>query len=233
MPLAPPVITATPLDFVVMENVIGLTKKKHVATLEEVELLLGDAGFLTRRLILNAKNHGTPQNRPRLFLVGVNSDLASRAALDAVVVATTPGGTVGGAIKGLPEPVHFRRGLDMSDAGVHPNHWCMSPRSPKFRHEGGVKPGVKGRSFKMLDWNAPSIAVAYGHREVNIHPSGLRRLSVYEAMLLQGFPPKYTLTGNLSSQIDQISEAVPPPLAQAIALAMKGLLESQALEDAA
>jgi DNA (cytosine-5)-methyltransferase 1 len=223
----------SPLDFVVMENVIGLTKQKHVATLIEVERKLEKAGLLLRRFVLNAKDHGTPQSRPRLFLVGVSESFATKETLDGAVVPSTSGGTVGDTIRKLPEPVHFKRGLDMGMAKVHPNHWCMSPQSPKFRQEGGLKPGVKGRSFKMLDWNSPSIAVAYGHREVHIHPSGQRRLSVYEAMLLQGFPPKYALIGNLSSQIDQVSEAVPPPLAQAVALTIKSLGKDQALDDAA
>src|SRR5262249_25947043 len=59
--------------------------------------------------------------------------------------------------------------------------------------------------------------VAYGNREVHIHPDCKRRLSVFEAMKLQGFPDRYRLIGTLSSQILQVSEAVPPPLAQAIA----------------
>jgi DNA (cytosine-5)-methyltransferase 1 len=224
----------SPLDFVVMENVIGLTKQKHVATLIEVERLLEGAGLFVRRFVLNAKDHGTPQSRPRLFLVGINGSFSSREALDCAEVPITPGGTVGDTIKELPEPIRFKRGLDMGTANVHhTNHWCMSPHSPKFTQEGGIRPGVKGRSFKMLDWNAPSIAVAYGHREVHIHPSGHRRLSVYEAMLLQGFPPKYVLIGNLSSQIDQVSEAVPPPLAHAVALTIKGLANDRALDDAA
>lgn len=223
----------SPLDFVVMENVIGLTKQKHVSTLEEVERIIGGAGFHMRRLLVNAKNYGTPQSRSRLFLIAVNSDAVSQNALDMMALIGSPGGTVSETIRSLPQPIHFRRGLDMSTADVHPNHWCMSPQSPKFHRDGGVKPGVKGRSFKMLDWNAPSIAVAYGHREVHVHPSGRRRLSVYEAMLLQGFPPEYFLRGNLSSQIDQVSEAVPPPLAHAVALAVKNLFEGEALEDAA
>jgi DNA (cytosine-5)-methyltransferase 1 len=40
---------------------------------------------------------------------------------------------------------------------------------------------------------------------------------VYEALLLQGFSSEYELLGTLSDQITQISEAVPPPLARAIA----------------
>ena len=206
-----------PLDFFVMENVVGLTGKKHSATLKSVEAKLQGAGFRLARLMLNAKDHDTPQNRPRLFLIGINP---SRFPMVNPADLAPPKGqiqTVRQTIEGLPEPIHFVRGLDMAKSSVHPNHWCMSPKSPKFHQPGGVKPGIKGRSFKMLEWDGPSIAVAYGHREVNVHPSGKRRLSVFEAMLLQGFPKAYELKGTLSSQIDQVSEAVPPTLAKAVA----------------
>jgi DNA (cytosine-5)-methyltransferase 1 len=59
--------------------------------------------------------------------------------------------------------------------------------------------------------------VAYGNREVHVHPDGNRRLSILEAMLLQGFPQEYQLTGSLSAQVTQVSNAVPPPIAKAIA----------------
>jgi A/G-specific adenine glycosylase len=39
-------------------------------------------------------------------------------------------------------------------------------------------------------------------------------------MLLQGFPQSYELLGNLSQQVTQISDAVPPPLSKAIAIAI-------------
>lgn len=209
-----------PMDFFVMENVVGLTLKKHIATLVAVEKKLSDAGFRTARLMLNAKDHGTPQNRPRLFLVGINRKRFRGVDPAKLNLPKTEPETVRQTIEHLGDPAHFKRGIDMSAHPVHLNHWCMAPKSPKFHQEGGVRPGVKGRSFKMLDWDAPSIAVAYGHREVNVHPSGRRRLSVYEAMLLQGFPPEYKLHGTLSSQIDQVSEAVPPPLARAVASAI-------------
>jgi len=205
------------LDFFVMENVVGLTGKKHSATLESVEAKLRGAGFRLARLMLNAKDHDTPQNRPRLFLVGINS--SRFPTLNPASLAPPKGKvrTVRETIGELSEPIHFVRGVDMTKSSVHPNHWCMSPRSPKFHQPGGVKPGIKGRSFKMLEWDGPSIAVAYGHREVHVHPSGRRRLSVFEAMLLQGFPKDYVLKGTLSSQVDQVSEAVPPTLARAVA----------------
>ncbi|MDP2764088.1 MAG: DNA cytosine methyltransferase, partial [Brevundimonas sp.] len=42
-----------PMDFFVMENVVGLTLKKHIATLLAVEAKLDKAGFRTARLMLN------------------------------------------------------------------------------------------------------------------------------------------------------------------------------------
>lgn len=78
----------------------------------------------------------------------------------------------------------------------------------------------------MLAWDKPSCTVAYGNREVHVHPTGTRRLSVYEAMLLQGFPPSYKLTGTLSDQIRQISDAVPPPLAKSLAQSIYSFLEA-------
>ncbi|WP_295246384.1 DNA cytosine methyltransferase [uncultured Brevundimonas sp.] len=218
-----------PMDFFVMENVVGLTLKKHVATLDAVEVKLKQAGFEIARLMLNAKDYNTPQNRPRLFLVGVNRRRFPTVDPNTLVPPTSRTPTVRETIEKLGEPTHFARGVDMSSNPVHVNHWCMAPKSPKFHQDGGVKPGVKGRSFKMLEWDAPSIAVAYGHREVNVHPSGRRRLSVYEAMLLQGFPKMYKLEGTLSSQIDQVSEAVPPTLAYAVASTIMAALRPIAL----
>jgi len=36
-------------------------------------------------------------------------------------------------------------------------------------------------------------------------------------MIIQGFPIETVLVGSLSSQVKQVSEAVPPPLALAVA----------------
>ena len=117
------------------------------------------------------------------------------------------------AIAGLPEPVFFARGMTAKDIPFHPNHWTMMPRSPKLT----TQVPTDGRSFRRLLWDEESPTVAYGNREIHVHPDGGRRLSVHEAMLLQGFPPQYRLWGNFSQQITQVSNAVPPPVAKALA----------------
>jgi DNA (cytosine-5)-methyltransferase 1 len=122
--------------------------------------------------------------------------------------------TVRDAIWGLPEPVYFSRKGEQARSEIHPNHWTMLPVSQKFSRKTAV---TNGRSFQSLSWDKPSRTVAYGNREIHIHPSGSRRLSIFEAMLLQGFPRDFEMTGNLSEQVTQVSNAVPPPVAKAVA----------------
>lgn len=226
----------SPVDFIVIENVPALADERHREHLDPALAELRKAGFELHQRVLDASDYGVPQARERLFIVGLNANsLGDRAwAWPRRRGSGTPEPTVRGAIEDLPEPVHFERGLDSSQFPVHENHWCMSPKSPKFRRAGALKPGRSGqRSFKTLEWDKPSLTVAYGHREVHIHPDCHRRLSVFEAMRLQGFPDSYALKGTLSSQITQVSEAVPPPLACAIARSIATVLRRNEVEYAA
>ena len=160
---------------------------------------------------------GVAQARNRLFVVGFNRKKYDGLVFEFPKGTSTDKRTVRDVIGDLPRPLFYDRGLTAAEIPFHPNHWCMRPKSKKFfngyLHEGDLK----GRPFRVLSWDKPSWTVAYGHREVHIHPSGERRLSVYEAMLLQGFPPDYELHGTLSDQIRLVSDAVPPPLAKGLA----------------
>jgi len=100
----------------------------------------------------------------------------------------------------------------------------MQPKSARFLNPESNYP--EGRSFKRLAWDKASPTVAFGNREIHVHPDGKRRLSIFEAMILQGFPTTFVLKGNLSEQVEQVSNAVPPPLAQSVAAAVKLSLNS-------
>jgi len=200
------------LDFFVFENVGGLKSEKHKKYLARFVTGFEDAGFRVFEESLNARDFGVPQNRKRIFLVGINEEIYPN------VVYKFPSGnhdelTVGKTIRGLPKPAFFSRDIKRHDIPRHPNHWTMNPKSPKFSN--GAK--STGRSFRKLEWDRPSWTVAYGHREIHVHPNGDRRVTIFEAMLLQGFPRTYQLLGTLSEQVEQVSNAVPPQVAQAIA----------------
>jgi DNA (cytosine-5)-methyltransferase 1 len=210
------------VEFVVFENVLGIRDKKHETTYKALLDGLGALGFTVTEKELCALDFGVPQNRRRIVL----SALRAGEGYSTVKPRRRNGlQTVRAAIGKLKEPAFFERNLDPNKFPVHRNHWTMKPKSPRFSH-----PDVSyadGRSFKRLSWDAPSPTIAFGHREICVHPSGTRRLSIYEAMLLQGFPSQFVLEGNLSEQVEQVSNAVPPPLAKSIAAAVKRALHRQ------
>ena len=206
------------VDFVVFENVLGMKDKKHLPTYHALVADLKSLQFDVTENELCSLEFGVPQNRRRIILTAMRNDLDCE--LPPPKKRKGPA-TVKDAIAGLPDPVFFARGLTPAEFPVHPNHWTMKPKSNRFSNPVVV---TGGRSFRRLSWDKPSPTIAFGHREIHVHPEGLRRLSIYEAMILQGFPKTFVLEGNLSEQVTQISNAVPPPLATSIAAAVKTAL---------
>lgn len=209
------------IDFFVFENVQGINSARHEKTFSQFKRKFKRAGFRLFEGMLDAKDFGVPQVRPRIFVVGFNKQRFPDVEFEfpAPNAGKTP--TVGSAIRELGDPAFFRRDLVADDIPTHPNHWTMMPKSRKFSN-GSLTEGVSwGRSFRVLSWDQPSWTVAYGNREIHIHPSGKRRLSVYEAMLLQGFPEDYELKGTLSEQIRQVSDSVPMQVGAALAKAIR------------
>jgi DNA (cytosine-5)-methyltransferase 1 len=213
------------LDFFVFENVLGLKHKAHSDVFGYFKGLFASAGFTVFEGELDAQDFGVAQVRKRVFVVGFNKRKYETLQFEFPKGNPASRKTVKETIGRLPHPTVFERGLRSEDMPVHPNHWCLKPKSEKF-FNGFLKEGdVKGRPFRVLEWGKPSWTVAYGHREVHIHPSGKRRLSIYEAMLLQGFRPEYVLKGTLSDQVRLVSDAVPPPLAKALAERILNVLD--------
>jgi len=214
------------LDFFVFENVRGITFGRHQKEFSQFRLLFERAGFRLFDGLLDAQYFGVPQKRPRVFVVGFNRHKYPDSDFEFPQPELSRVKTVAEAIRGLPEPKCFERNLKPSDIPVHPNHWTMKPKSKRFQNGSLVEGHNGGRSFRVLSWDKPSWTVAYGNREIHIHPSGKRRLSVYEAMLLQGFPNRYQLLGTLSEQIKQVSDAVAPSVAAALARSVRQFLEN-------
>ncbi|MDD0812964.1 DNA cytosine methyltransferase [Curvibacter sp. RS43] len=204
------------VDFIVFENVLGIRDKKHVATFNALKSDLKELHFDVTEQELCAVDFGVPQNRRRVILSGMR---AGQGYGEIKPRKRSGFKTVREVLEGLPRPTYFQYGLDPDTFPAHPNHWTMQPKSLRFANpEAHVG---DGRSFKRLKWDEASPTIAFGHREIHVHPNGRRRLSIYEALLLQGFPPSFVLEGNLSEQVAQVSNAVPPPLARSVANAVK------------
>lgn len=241
------------LRFFVFENVPSI---KSTASYHDFKERVQQLDFEVFEQELDAQFFGVPQARRRLFVVGINRKQhklvgrrRSKVAFKFPAPVSEPiacGGTLRGVTR---EAVIANSKLDPEDVQAvsgHWNHWCMEPKSSKFRRQildqeyqgkpyriaepdqnqpSSLARRMGGKSFKIIDEEKPSYAVAYGHREVHIHPNGHRRLSVYEALLLQGFSPEYRFMGTLSDQIRLVSEVVAPPVARHLAEAINQQLK--------
>jgi DNA (cytosine-5)-methyltransferase 1 len=216
------------VQFVLFENVMGIRDSKHSVTFRGILTRFKELNLTSGVAEHSALDYGVPQTRNRVIISGFKSSAA--AQLFEPKHVTGKDLTVRGAIGNLAAPAFFARDLLVDDIPVHPNHWTMRPMSKRFKGQ-ATEPGPT-RSFRRLSWEKPSPTVAYGHREIHVHPDGTRRLSIYEAMLLQGFPSTFVLEGTLSQQVEQISNAVPPPvarsLAEAVTTALRGVQQEQA-----
>lgn len=212
------------LDFFLLENVPGLLDEKHRKVYEQFKELCCQAGFEIAEKVINAYRFGVPQNRERLVIIGLN-----RRKYSGLVFAIPDGDVleppiIDTVLSNLPEPVVNQKNMNPENIPFHPNHWTFKIKSAKFTN-GSIKPGKAiGRSFRALAWGEPSWTVAYGHREVHVHPNCHRRLSIYEAMRLQGFPHAYVLESGISDQVVLVSDAVPPPVGRAMASAIGNTL---------
>ncbi len=80
--------------------------------------------------------------------------------------------------------------------------------------------------YRRLAWDhvAPAVDTRFGEPRYFLHPEEHRGLSVREAARIQGFPDDFVFSGPRSAQYRMVGNAVPPPLAKQIALAIRDQL---------
>jgi DNA (cytosine-5)-methyltransferase 1 len=78
------------------------------------------------------------------------------------------------------------------------------------------------RRYRRMTWDGIPRAVITRFRDPKsgeyIHPDQNRTISIREAARLQGFPDRFVFHGSRSSQYDQVGNAVPVQLAEAVGL---------------
>lgn len=61
--------------FVIWENVKQVLTQKHKHNFDKYIEKLDVLGYNSYHLVMNAKDYGTPQNRPRIFIVSISKDI--------------------------------------------------------------------------------------------------------------------------------------------------------------
>ena len=250
-------ILALKPTFFVLENVPGLVRiKRHREFFSQLTGLLS-SDFHLDWSILDALDYGVPQERRRLFLVGVNRSWAAAGMDDRLLAAARQVdarlldhwfpwpqplfpdarhayqwptevqeyGELPGRPRNIPSelmvgPQLLERGLERLPNGA--DHF--RPYSKKFQE---VPEGQDcNKSFKRLHRWRYSPTVAYGNNEVHLHPVEARRLTVREAMVLQGLPSAYELPSDMAlrHKFKTVANGVPVALAQAVAGALRSVI---------
>jgi DNA (cytosine-5)-methyltransferase 1 len=271
---------------VLIENVPGMLAFEGGKTPRAILKALGDLGYRTRLMILQAGFYGLPQNRWRVFVAAVREGCnlpnppkpTHRFPRTTIFGATEfrdhvvkpqfedtlfddlkPTVTVGDAIRDLPSldnggqpqgllpysaraTSDFARSLRDSQRKVANNgckklddlnlERCMA--LPHNRQVGWLdlpqelKPANLLRHgdkrydnrFGRLIWDGTFNTIltqAHPYWGRVFHPEADRVISIRECARAQGFPDSVVFQGGTTSQYMQVGNAVPPPLARAIA----------------
>ena len=236
----------------ILENVKGLLTLYNGKAKKRIIEDFTDLGYNIEYEILNAANYGVPQNRKRVFFVGLkdqqnNFEFPKKTHKDSEYV------TCGEAISDLPS-LEDRKWSEEMEYIMEPQseyQKFMRENSNKIynnigtRHtkkvvnvisqvpEGGnhkdLPPGVgESRNFNEA-WtryhrDKPSRTIDTGHRN-HFHYEYNRVPTVRENARLQSFPDDFIFKGSKTKQYRHVGNAVPPLLAKALAEKLKNYIK--------
>lgn len=218
-----------------LENVAVFGQHRGKRYLAELEEALGHYRLYPHQY--NSADFGLAQTRSRFVLVGIHFDI--QRAFVPPEPTTERAVSVGEVIGDLPEPP-----LDYSDHPDFPNHQrarVTEKNIERFSHvpQGGgwqdipwdlrlechkrtnTKSGGWPDVYGRLKWDGQCPTITGGFDSFTRgrygHPKQDRPLTPREAARLQGFPDTVVFQGTRQEVRTQIGNAVPPPLAEAIA----------------
>lgn len=182
------IIAAKEPTFFILENVKGLLSHAGGQTFRTIIRALDELGYDLQWQVLNSKNHGVPQGRERVYIVG------------------NLGGTRRPEVFPLTgDPTDRPKSLIDGRFGVVRTN---KPGRPEFFTERAIATTLDANYAKGLDNHGARTGVVDGGR--------IRRLTPIECERLQGFPDNWTV-GSDSQRYKQCGNAVTVPVVRCVA----------------
>lgn len=229
-------------DFFVIENVKGMLTLNKGAFVDDLLYRFGKHGLgydISYRL-LNAAEYGIPQNRYRVFYVGVRrGHFDFPQPLSYTLSAKDGISDLLGSDElhyGLPPQNEYQKALRGNQKKpLNQDYTSHSEQTisiiSKIPDGGSIKDLPReywqvrkyNKAFERMSSTRPSNTIDTGHRNY-FHYSEPRIPTVREAARIQSFPDNFEILGTRGSQYKQVGNAVPPMLAKAIAEEIKKAL---------
>jgi DNA (cytosine-5)-methyltransferase 1 len=215
--------------FFVAENVHGLVHGRNLDAFEQILASFKQCGYDVSYRVLKASDYGVPQDRERVFIVGLRADLGLHFA--------------------WPEPLETKITLRQAIGDLETFELGAGPIPNHETTHIGFSPIFMSRN-RVRSWDEQSYTILASDRHIPLHPSApkmipdedaagmkkfvpgqedlYRRLSIRECARVQTFPDDYEFLYSVPRiGYKMIGNAVPVELAYHVAKAVKMALEDK------
>lgn len=232
--------------WVVFENVKGFSETESGIFLEKVVADLENIGYKVSCAKLNAVDFGVPQKRTRFFIVGsldgIKFDFPTpthptlntvKDALDDLPILEVGASENWQDYRKQSSSLYanqLRGSLEISANHQVTRNSDLVVKRYKYIPQGGNWQNIPSELmnnykdftrchtgiYHRLREDTPSIVIGNYRKNMLVHPTQDRGLSVREAARLQSFPDWFEFKGSIGFQQQQVGNAVPPLLAKSV-----------------
>lgn len=222
--------------FFLAENVSGMLAKRHSEALSNIQELFINTGYILSFSLINCFDYGVPQDRKRIFFIGIRKDLNIKFQFPKKLEEQT---VLKDVIWDLKDNVISAQNKTYTngDKCLVTNHEYLT----------GSFSSIYMSRNRVRSWNEPSFTIQAGGRHAPIHPQApkmqligkdkrifmegyehlYRRLSVRECARIQTFDDNHIFCyENLNAGYRMVGNAVPCQLAYCLAQAIKEQIEN-------
>lgn len=217
-PAAIKVIKTVRPKAILIENVRGFLDEIFVSYRENLKRQLRKDYVIDWKL-LNASHFGVPQLRPRVAIVGYRRDIATNVRWPEW--EKLPARTVGEELVDLMKARGWKGALAWAERA---NQIAPTIVGGSVKHGGpDLGPTRAKKAWAALSVDAMGVADAPPERNFK---GKSPKLTVQMVARLQGFPDGWKFIGGKTIQYRQVGNAFPPPVARALGLEIRSVIEA-------